>query len=40
MILLGSIIAIICVANSNLGGAIVALCVGVILDAVFSGEDE
>lgn len=40
MIVLGAAIALICVANSNFGGAIVALCVGAILDKVFSEGDE
>lgn len=40
MILLGSIIALICAANSNFGGAIVALCVGIMLDEIFSEGDE
>lgn len=40
MIVLGAAIALICEANGNFGGAIVALCVGVILDKVFSEGDE
>lgn len=34
MSIIGSIVAIVCAANGNIGGAIIAFAVGVMVDAI------